>query len=243
MREGWHPAEHADAAMTLTDKDRRRFATRYDIASNGCWLWRSGFLRDGYGSFGAGGKTLLAHHVAWEMAHGPRPGGVFVLHTCDTPACVNPAHLFLGTHLDNMRDCKAKGRRPHGESQYNAKLTDEAVIDIRQRYGAGAYAVELAKQYGVGVAVVKRAARGGAWAHLDSIAPPLAPRTRRAPRGERANKSRLTADKVVEIRQRVAAGETTRKLAAAFGISGRSVSAIARRETWTHIPPETEASP
>lgn len=85
--------------------------------NTGCLLWTGGAAPGGYGAFPirkrlpgdpVGGR---AHRVAWEMAHGPIPDGLFVCHRCDTPACVNVDHLFLGTPLDNMRDCIAKGRK------------------------------------------------------------------------------------------------------------------------------------
>ncbi len=90
-----------------------RFWARVALDSSGCWLW--GGLRDvdGYGRLGRGagcGTRARAHRLAYEAAHGPILPGFCVLHRCDTPACVNPAHLFLGTQLDNVADRDAKGR-------------------------------------------------------------------------------------------------------------------------------------
>ncbi len=80
----------------------------------GCWLWVGAKQHNGYGYLHSGGhsirKPLRAHRVSWELHNGPIPDGLRVLHSCDTPCCVNPAHLFLGTQSDNMKDCAAKGR-------------------------------------------------------------------------------------------------------------------------------------
>ncbi len=77
--------------------------------SDGCWVWQGCIVRR-YGVLGHDGKQVKAHRVAWGLTNGPIPNGLSVLHKCDNPPCVRPDHLFLGTQLDNMRDCSAKGR-------------------------------------------------------------------------------------------------------------------------------------
>ncbi len=78
--------------------------------NSGCLLWLGAPVRDGYGQLSVNGRLIRAHRLAWEVAHGPVHPNLCVLHSCDTPACINPAHLFVGTRLDNARDRKAKGR-------------------------------------------------------------------------------------------------------------------------------------
>lgn len=101
----------------LSPERIKRFEAKYEPEPNtGCWLWVACLNEHGYGVFQIGHGTRLATRVAWELHHGSSiPTGMCVLHRCDTPACVNPAHLFLGTRLDNARDRDAKGRGRCGE--------------------------------------------------------------------------------------------------------------------------------
>jgi endogenous inhibitor of DNA gyrase (YacG/DUF329 family) len=82
--------------------------------SEDCWLWQGPLLRDGYGQVSTNGRPKPAHRISWEAADGPIPTGLYVLHRCDTPACVRPEHLFLGTAADNYADSRAKGRNTRG---------------------------------------------------------------------------------------------------------------------------------
>ena len=80
-----------------------------------CWVWTAGVSRFGYGELAiGGGKKIRAHRFAWVLSHGPVPNGLFVLHRCDNPPCVNPEHLWLGTRVDNIADMVAKGRGSSG---------------------------------------------------------------------------------------------------------------------------------
>lgn len=78
--------------------------------AEGCWGWEGSKDTGGYGRLWIAGKTFAAHRISWELTNGAIPLGLLVLHRCDNRECVNPAHLFLGTHTDNMRDKMAKGR-------------------------------------------------------------------------------------------------------------------------------------
>ncbi len=134
--------------------------------STGCWVWQGTRLAGGYGSVSVRGRTVLAHRLSFELSVGQIPTGMFVCHKCDNPACVNPAHLFLGTPADNVRDAVAKGRMAHGSAHLRSKLTEEQVADILRRCAAGERQMDLAAEYGVGRAAVNRIVLGYTWRHV-----------------------------------------------------------------------------
>ena len=140
--------------------------------TTGCWLWTAAVLKRprpgqiGYGRVGTGarGGYELAHRVSWRLHRGVVPMGLWVLHKCDTPPCVNPDHLFLGTPMDNTADAVAKGRRGYGERSANAILTYEKAEEIRAAYAAGEgnYA-EVGRKFGIGRNTVWLIASGRRW--------------------------------------------------------------------------------
>lgn len=95
-----------------------RFNEKYIKQETGCWVWNTN-SKIKYGSFWDGVRTRRAHIASYEMFKGEVPLGLYVLHTCDNPACVNPDHLFLGTQQDNMTDKKNKGRQPQGPDHHS----------------------------------------------------------------------------------------------------------------------------
>jgi hypothetical protein len=140
-----------------------KFESRYTVDPSGCWLWTGALNRDGYGTMHVGPKTMLAHRVAYLLYVSSLGESVGVLHLCDRPACVNPAHLFPGTHTDNMRDMAAKGRgvRPRRPA---SKLTLNQAVTIRFRHAQGGVTGRaLAKEYGVCGATVSHIVNGKTW--------------------------------------------------------------------------------
>jgi len=93
-------------------------ARRYEPELNtGCWLWSAGCCGTGYGAAGLPGYARLAHRASWQILVGPIPPNMVILHKCDTPVCINPDHLRLGTQADNMADCSRKGRVRSGSGR------------------------------------------------------------------------------------------------------------------------------
>ena len=128
----------------------------------GCLLWIGARGKAGHGQLLVDGKLVNAQRVAWELAFGPIPPGLHVLHHCDVPPCVEPSHLFVGTHADNMADMRAKGRwtPQRGESNGRCKLSDAQVVELRALWVAGHPQKELAKRFGVSPPFVSRLVRG-----------------------------------------------------------------------------------
>ena len=116
-----------------------------------CWEWTGMRTVDGYGRIKFDRRRLVASRVLWEITHGENPGDKHVCHKCDNPPCCNPAHLFLGTPLDNVRDMLAKGRckPPRGEDHAHARLADSQVREIRELLAAGELHRVIAARFGV----------------------------------------------------------------------------------------------
>lgn len=170
------PSRHQLVAL-LTPKVVQRFWSKIAVAeSAACWLWNASTDKDGYGKFqiSLGGSSnqlhIRSHRLAYFLATGELPP--VVLHSCDTPSCNNPAHLFGGTQRENRADCVAKERQargsaltknrtyPRGENAFHAKLTDAQIVEIRSRFvprcGVGA----LAREFGVSLQTISNIGHG-----------------------------------------------------------------------------------
>lgn len=132
----------------------------------GCWIWTANKNPNGYGNFTRANAWITAHRFSWELHFGEALG--CVLHKCDNPACVNPEHLFVGTHKINADDAKQKARHSHGEKHGMSKLTEAKVISILARFRNGESRKSIASSYGVGYGTIKGIIAGKAWAHLST---------------------------------------------------------------------------
>lgn len=128
-----------------------------------CRLWTGAKHPKGYGMCWVPGRgDVRVHRRAWEETYGPIPTGMLVCHHCDTPACYEPTHLFLGTNRDNMRDAVSKARFARGEDRADSKLTAEQVAEMRA-IGMSGNKAAMARRYGVCRTTVKAILEGRSW--------------------------------------------------------------------------------
>jgi len=149
---------------------RTRFWSKVDKRGPGdCWPWTGATNERGYGVMRPEGRrsgpTVKAHRVPLLLA-GIDPEGWCVLHSCDNPPCVNPAHLRIGTKADNTRDMLSRQRGLVGRRNGNAKLTEAQAAEIRRRRNAGELRKDLAAEFNVSGATVTRIANGEGWRHV-----------------------------------------------------------------------------
>lgn len=154
-----------DQSVTKTSPLRDRFFKHTTFCPNtGCWFWTGAINSHGYGKILLHTSTnAIASRVSFELFRGDI-GSMHVLHKCDQRSCVNPEHLFLGTHTDNMRDAARKGRLDRsGDRNNRAVLTAADVRDIRQ---SPLRHYELARLYGVSSNTIILARKGTTWGHV-----------------------------------------------------------------------------
>jgi len=156
-KQGRLPETWERAKSSLWKTNEQRLLEKIAKQPNGCWLWTARLSPQGYGQSGyylnGRYRGVRAHRLAYEVWAGEIPPGMFVRHKCDNKGCINPEHLELGTHADNMADLAARGRRKGmlaGENNGRAKLTQHQADQIRKLYASGRFSQEeLGEMYGV----------------------------------------------------------------------------------------------
>ena len=160
----WRYGDPLSVKLIRGSIEKSFFAKFERVTESGCWIWTAGLHKQRYGAI----WNKDAHRVSWEIHHGEIPDGLHVCHRCDVPSCVNPNHLFLGTHQDNMDDMVKKGRQrtPNGESHARSKITENDVREMRVASDAGVSRAKLASKYGLHCAHVGLIVRRKSWEHV-----------------------------------------------------------------------------
>lgn len=152
----------------------KRLLSSYEVDEvTGCWNW-TGSLRGGYGAIKDKKMGYGAHRISYALHKGPITDGLLVCHTCDNRKCINPDHLWLGTQKDNMQDCSKKGRIVTHEGErfkdghvpYNAVLSEEKVLEIRDMIKTGIRASEIAQIVGTSRHKINDIIRGKSYKHI-----------------------------------------------------------------------------
>lgn len=164
---------------------RERFDAKWErCAQTGCWLWTASTAGKGYGQLRVPGtrRNVYAHRFSYETFKGPIPRGMHLLHSCDNPRCVNPAHLSIGTCKDNAQDMRSKNRSTFGERNKRAALSEAQAAAIKVLLADGSMPQRaIAAQFGVSQIQISRIKRGERWERVrPDLAMPATPVIRRA---------------------------------------------------------------
>ena len=150
----------------LTPEDKFWKCVKKDSNPNGCWVWTGTKDQRGYGLFRLGRKyRQKAHRQSWFLKHGEMPT-LNVLHKCDNPSCVNPSHLELGTHQENMRQAVERNRFGRGEQCSWARLSEDDVKEIKSLFQANENKRKIAKQFNVSLSAIWHIYYGKTWKHI-----------------------------------------------------------------------------
>lgn len=224
--------------MIITEQLKKRFFEGFDKSGdpNSCWPWIKGRDHYGYGQISSKKIKIKTHRLSWIINNGPIPEGLYVCHSCDNPPCVNPKHLWLGTHKDNMGDLVTKGLTKKGVKHWNHKLTESDIRDICKHIEAGESQRYISKIFGVANQSISKIVTGKRWNGITGYKPIFG----RA-KGERNGTSKLNANQVIEIFKYLNMGESQYKIADRFNVSQALIGHIKNRKIWSHVTDPLEA--
>lgn len=161
---------HELRSINTFSKEARFWISLFNVDLSKCLEWQSAKCGYGYGRFFHDKTSIKAHREMWRRAVGEIPEGLHVLHKCDNRKCVNPLHLFIGTHQDNVRDMVEKKRNKwtvrKGEAHHNAIINDEIVREIRRRLLDGEKVSNIANRFHIREHIVYHIKSGDQWSHV-----------------------------------------------------------------------------
>lgn len=144
---------------------------KYEIEKqrNGCWYWTRSLDGSGYGNLSVNNKMWRAHRYFFYVAYGKHPGNNVVMHKCDTPICVNPEHLSLGTQLDNIADRHRKGRNGacRGDDAPWSKLSSNQIPIIKRMFEEGIPRIQIMEKFNISKTQMYRIVKGESWRHIN----------------------------------------------------------------------------
>lgn len=144
----------------------------HPILKTPCWLWKGTLSNNNYGSFGVNGKTVSPHRYSYELEFGKLPNrNVLACHHCDNSLCVNPSHLYAGSHQTNMIDAMEREQwhcpsRPVGEKNPAAKLNESQVLEIRELLRLNTKQKMIATRFNISIHLVRKIAYRHVWSHI-----------------------------------------------------------------------------
>lgn len=206
------------------------------IIKKDCWEWTACTTPQGYGQFVFNGKMQGAHRVSWQIHRGSIPYGMLVCHKCDNPRCVNPDHLFLGTHKDNSVDMSSKGRGllKRGEKHPSAKLKEEDVKEIFNLSGQLSQR-EIAKKFNVSQGLIQIILKHQAWENITiSLKSMSAGGLASNQKGSNSGRAKLS-EKDVEIILKMRGLKTSVQVGNEFSVTSGNIRSIWARRSWSHL--------